>query len=198
MFNLDWMNASERKLRLAAVMRARRALPPDCKAAVDVAERYADGRASKRDLRSAERHVRRLVSPHQRSARFILSPLFGGPVPSTEERSRVAQVLAAEGCLSHCRAELFCAVTEAHDAVREVFGGFLPFTPPRFDPAWRTAAAVELASRMYAAACFDLMPALAAELEAAGCDNATIIEHCRGAATHARGCWVVDLLIGRE
>jgi hypothetical protein len=39
---------------------------------------------------------------------------------------------------------------------------------------------------------------LAEALEKAGCDNADILNHCRGPNVHVRGCWVVDLLLGKE
>jgi len=39
---------------------------------------------------------------------------------------------------------------------------------------------------------------LADALEEAGCDNADILAHCRGPGPHVRGCWVVDLLSGKE
>jgi hypothetical protein len=39
---------------------------------------------------------------------------------------------------------------------------------------------------------------LADALEEAGCDNADILTHCRQSGPHVRGCWVVDLLLGRE
>jgi hypothetical protein len=38
---------------------------------------------------------------------------------------------------------------------------------------------------------------LADALEDAGCTNADILDHCRGPGPHVRGCWVVDLLIGK-
>jgi hypothetical protein len=34
-------------------------------------------------------------------------------------------------------------------------------------------------------------------LEEAGCTDAEILEHCRGPGEHARGCWVLDLCLGR-
>jgi hypothetical protein len=43
------------------------------------------------------------------------------------------------------------------------------------------------------------MPILADALQDAGCENADILDHCRDAkATHVRGCWVVDLVLGKE
>ena len=38
---------------------------------------------------------------------------------------------------------------------------------------------------------------LADAREDAGCDNQDILSHCRGAGPHVRGCWVVDLLLGK-
>jgi hypothetical protein len=46
---------------------------------------------------------------------------------------------------------------------------------------------------------FSAMPILADALQDAGCDSAAILDHCRDAnATHVRGCWVVDLALGKE
>jgi hypothetical protein len=38
---------------------------------------------------------------------------------------------------------------------------------------------------------------LADALQDAGCDNADILGHCRGPGPHVRGCWVVDLVLGK-
>jgi hypothetical protein len=45
---------------------------------------------------------------------------------------------------------------------------------------------------------FAAMPILADALEEAGCDNPDILSHCRNPGVHVRGCWVVDLLLGKE
>ena len=40
---------------------------------------------------------------------------------------------------------------------------------------------------------------LADALQDAGCDNTDILDHCRDPqATHVHGCWVVDLVLGKE
>jgi hypothetical protein len=39
---------------------------------------------------------------------------------------------------------------------------------------------------------------LADALEDVGCDSADILTHCRGDGPHIRGCWVVDLILGKE
>jgi hypothetical protein len=41
------------------------------------------------------------------------------------------------------------------------------------------------------------LPSLADAIEEAGCDNADVLAHCRAGSEHVRGCWVVDLLLGK-
>ena len=54
--------------------------------------------------------------------------------------------------------------------------------------------------RQMPAATFDpaRMNILADALLDAGCDNEEIIQHCRGDKPHVRGCWVVDLMLGKS
>jgi hypothetical protein len=80
--------------------------------------------------------------------------------------------------------------------LRDIYG--TPYKPLRFDPAWRTDTAVTLARTMYEAREFSAMPILADALQDAGCDNDDILNHCRDAQqVHVRGCWVVDLVLGK-
>jgi hypothetical protein len=80
--------------------------------------------------------------------------------------------------------------------LREVMGN--PFRPVAFSPSWRTDTAVALARGMYGSRDFSAMPVLADALQEAGCDNDDILSHCRGADPHVRGCWVVDLVLGKQ
>jgi hypothetical protein len=79
--------------------------------------------------------------------------------------------------------------------LRDVVGN--PFRPATFDPFWRTSTVRGLAEGIYADRAFDRMPILADALEDAGCDSADILTHCRGDGPHVRGCWVVDLILGK-
>jgi hypothetical protein len=57
---------------------------------------------------------------------------------------------------------------------------------------------VSLAKGMYESRDFSAMPILADALQDAGCDNPDILNHCRDESlTHVRGCWVVDLVLGK-
>jgi hypothetical protein len=66
------------------------------------------------------------------------------------------------------------------------------------DPIWLTPAVAALAAQMYESRDFSPMPILVDALQEAGCDNEDILNHCRSGGVHVRGCWVVDLVLGKE
>jgi hypothetical protein len=84
------------------------------------------------------------------------------------------------------------------DLLREVFGN--PFRPARVAPEWlrwRDGAAAKVARAVYAEGRFDDLPVLADALEDAGCTDAEILGHLRGPGPHTRGCWALDLVLGK-
>ena len=64
--------------------------------------------------------------------------------------------------------------------------------------AWNDGAVGKVAAAIYDDQTFDRLPLLADALEDAGCTGADILSHCRGPGVHVRGCWVVDLLLGKS
>ncbi len=62
---------------------------------------------------------------------------------------------------------------------------------------WRTSTAVAITARMYESRDFGPMPILGDALQDAGCEDAAVLDHCRGPGPHVRGCWVVDLVLGK-
>ena len=64
--------------------------------------------------------------------------------------------------------------------------------------AWNDGAIRKMAQAIYDARAFDRLPLLADALEDAGCTDADILAHCRSGGEHVRGCWVVDLLLGKS
>src|SRR5262249_31103144 len=80
--------------------------------------------------------------------------------------------------------------------LRDIFGN--PFRSVAVNPAWRTANVIALAQAIYDDRAFGRMPILGDALEDAGCDNGDILNHCRASGEHVRGCWVVDLLLGKS
>ena len=80
---------------------------------------------------------------------------------------------------------------------RDIFGN--PFRPVTVSAAWRTDTASAVASQMYESRDFSAMPILADALQDAGCDNTAILDHCRDVNhPHVRGCWVVDMVLGKQ
>jgi hypothetical protein len=65
-------------------------------------------------------------------------------------------------------------------------------------PEWRTATVVSLAQGIHSNRAWDQMPILADALQDAGCEDNNVLSHCRGPGPHARGCWVIDAILGRE
>ena len=77
----------------------------------------------------------------------------------------------------------------------------MPMRPVALPPAWlawNDGAIRKLAQSIYDARAFDRLPLLADALEDAGCTDADILSHCRTPGEHVRGCWVVDLLLGKS
>ena len=81
------------------------------------------------------------------------------------------------------------------DLIRDVFG--YPFAPVAFKAGWRTDIVTGLTEGIATDGTFDRLPILADSLEEAGCDNAQLLDHCRGGGPHVRGCWAVELILGR-
>lgn len=67
----------------------------------------------------------------------------------------------------------------------------------RLSATVQTPTVISLANGIYLDRAFDRLPVLADALEEAGCTDEVILAHCRGPSPHVRGCWVVDLLLGK-
>jgi hypothetical protein len=86
--------------------------------------------------------------------------------------------------------------------LRETINPFHRFT---IKAVWLTPTVLALAqaaydNRILPAGRLDnaRLATLADALEDAGCDNAEILNHCRGPGPHVRGCWVLDLILAKE
>jgi hypothetical protein len=115
---------------------------------------------------------------------------------------RAAAAIANPGAAPHARAfanSLAAEEKAQSDLLRCIFGHlFRPATIPSTVRTWNNATVVKLAQSIHARQTLDHLPILADALEEAGCDNADILDHLRGPGPHTRGCWALDLLLGRE
>ena len=82
------------------------------------------------------------------------------------------------------------------DIMRDIVGN--PFRPVSFDPSWGTSSVLALAQGIYVDRAFDRLPILADALEDAGCDHPDLLGHLRSGGPHVRGCWAVDLILGKS
>lgn len=74
-----------------------------------------------------------------------------------------------------------------------------PFRPIRINKPWLTPKVVTLAQTMYKRRVFERMKDLGDSLEEVGCKEKGVLDHCRQpGAVHVRGCWVVDLVLGKK
>jgi hypothetical protein len=64
--------------------------------------------------------------------------------------------------------------------------------------AWNDGTIPKLAQVADDERAFDCLPFLTDALEEAGCEDADILAHCRQQGEHVRGCWVVDLILGKQ
>jgi hypothetical protein len=202
---------SDRKVRLFAVACCRHAMTaanvrPRTEPFVDMAECFADGEATLTDLQNVRCHPAR-PDEHGRTNSALhhacmnaaetetgvvvadcaaLNAAWGATQPGT--------VMPDDNGISEAR--LVKEQANQCALLRDIFGN--PFRPVALDPAWLTPTVTALAAQMYESRDFSPMPILADALQDAGCDSEDILEHCRGPGPHVRGCWVVDLVLGKE
>jgi hypothetical protein len=75
-----------------------------------------------------------------------------------------------------------------------------PSTIPVCETAWQewnNGTIRNLARAIYDDRSFDGLAIVADALEDSGCTNADVLNHCRDGGVHVRGCWVVDLVLGK-
>lgn len=174
--------ASDRKLRLFGALCCRliwNSMWEGCRPGVEAAERFAEGEHDPKLLAVASR-VCLGHSDAYRSARSSVDWVIAGDSGPLDLSDLYQKDLAAR----------------ATGLAREVFGN--PFRPVTVDPGWLTSDVCSLARGIYDERAFDRMPILADALQDAGCANNEVLSHCRDAnQVHVRGCWVVDLLLGK-
>jgi hypothetical protein len=218
---------SDRKLYLFGCACLRRVWPllpgEDARAAVEAAERHADGLLSRRALVEswalAEERSRERLWVLWVPDRCDCPSCQAGWTPEAEDAqiAQSAQELASRPGAWAARAAFHArklaawgaplerrqiAVVEEGRAQYALLGDLFETDPRRFrvDPAWlrwEGGAAARLA-RAVSQGQSEAAPALADALEEAGCDQSGLVRHLRGPGPHVPGCWAVDALLGRR
>ena len=213
--------AGRRKLRLFGCASSRlfceTTTDPRSLAAIEYIERLTDGEAD--GARMAE---------VQEAASQAIRTVECRPVPDGIKRTEMPGLLAAQAAFhlvnkraNWCAHAVFKTSAGIGDTLRHHFNDTSrdpkwidllqtlchllrdiagnPFRPTSLNRAWLTTDVVALARGIYDERAFDRMPILADALQDAGCDNEDVLNHCRDAEqVHVRGCWVVDLVLGKK
>jgi hypothetical protein len=170
--------------------------------ALKAGELYADQRASRRDLLRIEIVAGEVLRPWP-------FPDNSGPI---ERRAARMAYLAGSGNSRYTAVQVTHMLAAGEKApaiplVHDIFGNFFRPSPP-LPPAvlaWSDGTVRRLAQAIYddrwmpagtlETACLAI---LADALLDAGCQDEALIDHCRQPGPHVRGCWAVDLILGRE
>jgi hypothetical protein len=186
---------SERKLRLIACAVVRQiweyvAQDSRSRQSVEVAERFADGLATADELARAHEFARYATDEMEfRGDRVELLTGYAAAWTSLVSAGDAAGLTAGGAEVPRLHGAVCAAVC------RDILGN--PFRPVSPGP-WVTPAAATVARDCYDRRDFSALPLFADLLEEAGCPEQSVLDHCRQPVEHARGCWAVDLVLGRE
>jgi hypothetical protein len=204
---------SDRKLRLFAVACCRRfwtkLTDPRSRQSVEAAEMYADGLISYIALEEAASAADDYFGSTciygtstgdqlARAAEFAAVPLkiSSGSRMTTLAWFSECAVWGMLNASEEGEAAYQSGLANQVPVLREVVGN--PFRPVVVQPGWLTTNVTALAQAIYEQKAFDRLPILADALEDAGCTNAEVLNHCRQPGIHVRGCWALDLLLGKK
>jgi hypothetical protein len=203
--------ASGRKLRLFACACCRAVWPllleEETRHAIEVSEAFADALLSADALNAAAAVVSRrnldawaaLWQPGVTQADRERHLRTGAAWDATGDPVRPEGVAVKLAALLGDHAGTGPAGARHCVLLRELFSN--PFRSFFVDPAWLTwsdGTVRGLAQAIYDERSFDRLPILGDALEDAGCADTELLAHCRGAGLHVRGCWALDLLLGRQ
>jgi hypothetical protein len=195
--------------------------------AIEVAERFADGRVSWDELLVHAQEAQQVSREEPEWVRDVEgahcdNPGLAAALAVANAVSLELDMISAGGVGGHCAwsaalsarsaieasAVQCTGTTMAGDAASEaearwqaellrcLFGN--PFRSVDFDPAWCSSVVASLGQAIYEDRRFDRLPILADALEDAGCNDRSLLDHLRGPGPHARGCFVLDLLLDKQ
>lgn len=189
---------SERKARLYTCGLGRCAWPflgdDRSRNVVDIAEKYADGLVTSLELQVVWKAA---LDARQGAASYIAA-YTGDRGPWQAARMAVIAIQLAKREATTAKDWSTNLSARSRRLLHCVFRN--PFREIAMEPAWlawHDGTIPQIAQTIYDHRTFNDLPILADALEEAGCNNADILAHCRSGGEHVRGCWVVDLLLGK-
>ena len=212
--------ASDRKLRLFAVACCRHVwqllTDPDSRQGVKVAERFADGRATEGELAAVRGSLWDKVNSGLEAAMRTGAGLAAATTTSPVRADIAATVPATLKYSAQVGSDMYWSVwVELRDAewsrtaglLGDIFGP-LPFRRVAIDALllkWNDGEIPRLAQAAYDGrslpeGTLDVgrLAELAKVLDQAGCQDEDVLAHLRQQGmVHVRGCWMLDLLLGK-
>ena len=193
---------------------------PRSRRLVELSEQFADGLAAPLELAEAERaagsakvdaDVASAGLPAMNHVRRAAAAISAALHTADKEAYKAARL--ASGCALCSVGGMWCIAVpnpawDAHekrqtDLLHDLFGN--PFRPLSVSAGWQTPQVVALARAAYdqrdlpaGALNASRLAVLADALEEAGCTDPDLLNHLRGPGPHYRGCWAIDLLLGKR
>jgi hypothetical protein len=211
---LDFLagKVSGRKLRLFACACCRQRVwhlltDKRSRDAIEVAERFADGAATRTALRKAW-IAARVHAVARATAKAASAAAMAAHRSHSSARAVAGRVFTVAYYAAVPDPEAHRAAERAAQLilVRCVFGN--PFRPVAVPPAWQSwnggiipkIAQAIYEERALPAGTLDAgrLAILADALEEAGCTDTDLLGHCRHPGPHVRGCWAIDCLTGMK
>lgn len=200
---------SERKARLFAVAVCRRVwqlLPHQAyRDAVEVAEKYADETATDTELAFVQANVPELKGPINQA--YYVGWAAIAVISDTQSSYNVNDTIRdmwRESSYAAAMTTSICiglAVGTSQNAEWKSQADLLRciVNPFRSGPPLKASAdCVSLAQSIYELRSFDRLPELALRLEEERCNDAELLGHLRAAGPHARACWALDEVLGKD
>lgn len=214
---------SDRKIRLVSCAFYRNLweiLPENFRKAIEISEKYVDSRVSFKKLNEGSSECTGCCSIYPKTALYIVSnkcrvefkqnqitqrkilhdiieyPLFQRQIlcPSCKGRGKLDCIIAIGreyrtleivSTQSFYIGEKDCPTCKGTKKV------------PGIKKEWITPLVKSMCEEIYEKRAFEDMPILADALEEASCPELEIVKHCRSKEVHYRGCWVLDLMLGK-
>jgi hypothetical protein len=201
-----------RQFALGCCYRIWHLLPDEGKLLLEMVDRFADGQVT-RNQRDTAVAAFRAVHGRYGADTPILRAVYRSKNMSID--ALAADIVAGDAAVAAgnaadgtARSAIYAAAYAAECAMQAVLLRCIignPFRPVVLDRAWLTPTVVALAYAAYDNRSFPAgvlestrLAILSDALEEVGCTCTAILNHLRGPQTHVRGCWVVDLLLGKD
>lgn len=195
-------HTTDRKMRLFACACSRRywnKYPDDrCREFIIAIERFADGLESDASVDKAYFAAEEVVKTGSNDLADALLALYS-VCGVHEYQDRIRGILAERVATLLARDSSIGIDAERHAQIhilKDIIGP-LPFIHGTTISLPSHPELKQFASTMYDSADFSALPQFSTLLAAHGCSDSRILSHCQSSQPHSKGCWVIDLFLGK-